>query len=662
MVEPYLRELKAGRSIDYPRDHHRQILTNDERRKLAEWLLKCADGQDPKDRSKISAKVREMLRARHASNKKKKYGAGTVRLTDTEITAAESKDELSHKFFQHFYPWCRAYGIEIDAGVSRAQDEKRAVKHTEAVVNRHFYGEFGLEAELIDAGVMDAETKVIKDPRRVINLDETPQPVDMPQKGRRKKKAKRKGQPAREAGGCNKESVTVNMAWDLSGWLYGCQLVLKRKEITDDMALDAPRGARQFDNFTDLAHMQSRYCVFSRTKDGMQTQVSFLEFLELLNEQITARSEAEVAQGKEPIQRPVVVCLDNHASRYSEDVLVAMSGQQSRLGMRMFTEEAGTSGFLQSLDQYNSKFHRHYNKGRDAYKEAYEARYNTQCAFGLLEFLKVLGGDAELGLPGVWFSWADPYDVVTAWRKVGIAGNVLKPELIDRSEFIDQPPPGAMVDTAAAAPAPTAEGSSPAAAEAVPRTPAVSRKRAADLAKTPEGMVSGSIESERAKVRRLQEYAEELEAERDAPFDPVKAGVLVPTAVTRRDRQQPAGRKRLSDLHGSVTMRGVGEEAARRNAEATAAETAAKEKRQKTEELKAAQEREMRERHEAFARCEHACTCGVVPCPWAKWKRCPTCGPKSSLCKARACVAARKPLLLGYNPAVEGQEVAEGAQ
>ena len=63
-----------------------------------------------------------------------------------------------------------------------------------------------------------------------------------------------------------------------------------------------------------------------------------------------------------------------------------------------------------------------------------------------------------------------------------------------------------------------------------------------------------------------------------------------------------------------------------------------------------------------FMFCEAVYACGVVPCPWAKWKRCHTFGPKSSLCKARACVAARKPLLLGYNPAVEGQEVAEGAQ
>ena len=51
-----------------------------------------------------------------------------------------------------------------------------------------------------------------------------------------------------------------------------------------------------------------------------------------------------------------------------------------------------------------------------------------------------------------------------------------------------------------------------------------------------------------------------------------------------------------------------------------------------------------------------------IPCPYAKWKRCPVCGPKNGLCKVKACVAARKPLLLGFNPAVGAQEGAEAAQ
>ena len=45
----------------------------------------------------------------------------------------------------------------------------------------------------------------------------------------------------------NKETVSVNMTWGLSGHNYGVQLVLKRKEITEDLAVDAPRHARAFE-------------------------------------------------------------------------------------------------------------------------------------------------------------------------------------------------------------------------------------------------------------------------------------------------------------------------------------------------------------------------------------------------------------------------------
>ena len=89
MVAPVLRELKET-GIEDPRDHHNQILINSERRKLAKWILACTDGQDPKDRTHISSKIRELLKARHASNKRRKWGTGTVRLTEPEIAAVES--------------------------------------------------------------------------------------------------------------------------------------------------------------------------------------------------------------------------------------------------------------------------------------------------------------------------------------------------------------------------------------------------------------------------------------------------------------------------------------------------------------------------------------------------------------------------------------------
>ena len=411
------------------------------------------------------------------------------------------------------------------------------------------YGTTRVKAELVDAEIMDPETKVIGDPRRVLNSDETPQLIDAPQKGKRPKVAKRQGQKARTATATSKDIASINMAWDLSGHLYGLQLVLKLKELHNALVANPPPGAPRFDDECDLARKQTRTCTFSRTADGMQAQESFLQYLEQLSREIDAHSDAAVAAGGEPIKRPVVLLLDNHASRYSEEVLKAASGQSARLGIRLFTEEPMTSGFLQSLDQYNGTFHRRYNQGRDAYKIAYQARYKCQCtSFGIPEFIKVLAGDAELGFPGIWFSWATPHDIVTAWRKVGIAGNVLCPEMIDRAEFVDQPAPGSS-DSPAAPAAPAAAALTAAApAAAAPPSPSTTRKRAADLAKTPDGMVSGSLESEKAKVQRLLKHAQELEAMVEAPFDPTAAGLLVPDVVTRPDKPTGRGRKRLSDL------------------------------------------------------------------------------------------------------------------
>lgn len=130
--------------------------------------------------------------------------------------------------------------------------------------------------------------------------------------------------------------------------------------------------------------------------------------------------------------------------------------------------------------------------------------------------------------------------------------------------------------------------------------------------------------------------------------------------LTRPDKPGRAtGRKRLHELHGSCTMRGLGEEAERRRVEEEAAAAATTEKTRLALKKKEAALQEAADREAAFALCEAGCTCGLVPSPWAGWKRCPACGPQKGLCKVRACKAAREPLLLGYNPAVEGQEGAE---
>ena len=140
---------------------------------------------------------------------------------------------------------------------------------TEKTLARHFDGEFGLAAKLIDAKVMDPVTLVISDPRRLLNSDETPQPIDAPQKGSRKKVTKRKGQTVRDATVTSKDNASINMAWDSGGHLYGLQIILKLKELHSELVAKGPPGAAYFDGKVDLARKQTRSCTFSRSADGM---------------------------------------------------------------------------------------------------------------------------------------------------------------------------------------------------------------------------------------------------------------------------------------------------------------------------------------------------------------------------------------------------------
>lgn len=89
----------------------------------------------------------------------------------------------------------------------------------------------------------------------------------------------------------------------------------------------------------------------------------------------------------------------------------------------------------------------------------------------------------------------------------------------------------------------------------------------------------------------------------------------MPTAVTRPDKPGGAGRKRLSDLHGSVTMRDVGGEAEKRRLEDEAQQKAVQERKRVAAEKKDEAARAAAAEVAAFERCEHGCACGVVPCP-----------------------------------------------
>ena len=237
---------------------------------------------------------------------------------------------------------------------------------------------------------------------------------------------------------------------------------------------------------------------------------------------------------------------------------------------------------------------------------------------------------------------------MTAWRRVGIAGNVLKPELIDRSEFIDQAAAVCEVEAQAATDRLADEPSSP------------KQLSLEQLAKTPPGTRTGTVAAERGKAERLLDRAKQLEAElegtRTKPFDP--AGILVAT-VAQKPPSKSRKRARYSDKHGSMTMQGVREERDEREEvdDAAAAAVAARKEEAAAKKQDAAQEKA--ELEASFGRCEVKCCCGrrVETCKWAGWERCATCGAvKKGKCRVQACKEARGPLLLTLMPPSGAEE------
>ena len=59
------------------------------------WFLRRGrvTGQDPKDRTAVSATVKEMLRARHLSNKRRSWTGGSIKLNAEEKAAVNSTCE-----------------------------------------------------------------------------------------------------------------------------------------------------------------------------------------------------------------------------------------------------------------------------------------------------------------------------------------------------------------------------------------------------------------------------------------------------------------------------------------------------------------------------------------------------------------------------------------
>jgi hypothetical protein len=267
-------------------------------------------------------------------------------------------------------------------------------------------------------------------------------------------------------------------------------------------------------------------------------------------------------------------------------------------------------------------------KGKKQYQKLHKKKYGEEAQIGFVEFLEIWGGCADLGYEGAWFGWANTQILIAAWRKCGWLGNLLAPEEIDRSSFIDQP------TQATAATAATAEQRD---------TASPTRLTFENALAIPDGIRSGSLAAAQAQVEQLKQY---IQQNTHAAFDPFAAGILSPKkkeAIKRvRDKsridESEGGDAFLRDLACNARDKQVA-----REEHAAGVEQRKKARLEKKEEATAA----ALALRAAFDLCTPTCQCGESPCPQAKLKLCATCGDiKPTICRKGPCMATRQPLLL----------------
>ena len=612
------------------------VLTTTELDRLKEWMRACEAKNNPAKDPDIRGKVREFLVARALFNRKHHGRKNLEYLTGPEWDIVKRK---SDQLPSHTWMLRNLYSDPtLKPKKAKAQDAKRAGKQREEVLAKHFDGETGLYAELIDAGNMDAETRELLDPRRYINLDEMPEFLDY-LNGKGGYAWGTVGKPLQIQETENKETASVMMAGDAGGFMYGVQFLVKRAGFTWAMTdcLDAPDWALKFDNQIYELEQKSTYCLVTANETGMQTGTTFLDCLKFLRRQIDHRNRLLRERGRKEIAFPITLSLDNHASRFDIQVLRACKGDATGLGFRLFFEESGTSGFLQMWDQINKSAHTAYKKARKEYKTQYEAKYDEPPDIGVPEFLEIWGGCRDLNLQGAWFTWCSSQMIVSAFRKVGVLSGRLDASQVCRDSFKDRMP-----GDGPAHPAP--EQATPAAAE--PSSPSQTTVEA--VSKTPEGMRSGSLAALKAQLAAARAHAQALESNK---FDPKNYPELVKPKETLAKKRARSGR-RLNSGCGSATLAELldqKEEVIAEEATAAAAVEARKAAwAARADEATAA----AAALQSAWEKCGKGCICGLAEaCPIKGLKRCSTCGDiKSRVCIKKPCVAARRPLLITFVP------------
>jgi hypothetical protein len=294
------------------RGEHMQHLTDAEEHDVAVEMVKCAHARNPRTWRSMEEVVAETISNRANGPAGRAFTRPTI-----QGAKAARNGRCGFKWRHSFIGRnnMKDFAPE-DLGQSRA----RACN--EFAMQEHLQD---LRAELIDCGIMvSVEEPRITDNRRIINMDEIPQVMNArANAGNAKERVGGGGHQTRvyQQAGEGRTCNTVDVAYDLGGYLYGPHILLARTTL-DTNVIDERELKKEYHYNNKVDEQMAMSWVFDITtcECGIQTQVTLAKRIASIRQQIVDRNTACLLEGEEPIQFPVVMLLDNHSSRFGSEV------------------------------------------------------------------------------------------------------------------------------------------------------------------------------------------------------------------------------------------------------------------------------------------------------------------------------------------------------
>lgn len=342
----------------------RTILLDQERVDLAQYAKASADANDPQYKPLLRGKICEILSNRQSRLRtlySQQRPLSELAMTKAELNCLDHPTTLpSDEWFNSFFGEFKEH-IPLRTVVHK--DVKRIATCNIQSINDHFYSQQGILSTMMEAGIFDAATGRF-DPSRIANMDETSEffCYEQSTKGRCCKVpgGSRKG-PVVAAQQDQRETYTVNMIIGGDGFMYGPQIIFAAEQLTSahDITNDLPTvGFSQgdpFDNIISERMSSSSFLLVSPTSKGVQTTTSLKHRLEMFHRELTLRG----------VQFPFVLMLDNHTSRFNEEV--ARWCVSHREDIIMWVANPNTTSWAQALDQINHRFHQSSHRAKREY-------------------------------------------------------------------------------------------------------------------------------------------------------------------------------------------------------------------------------------------------------------------------------------------------------